>query len=149
MTLHSLENFVPSLLSRPKSRPWMTRELLRTIKRRDRAYQAFRQYPYTKRNLLYLERLKKAIKAKVDTTKRNFIECHITNELQNGNSKPLYNFISKSREQSNYIGCLENTLPERIPDYNLQIFPPLCLMTTLTPYQTLHYKYHHYRLCPW
>jgi len=86
----------------------MTRELLRTIRRRDRAYQAFRQYP-TKRNLLYLERLKKAIKAEVDTTKRNFIACHITNELQNGNSKPLYNFISKSRGQSNHIGCLENT----------------------------------------
>jgi len=90
MTLHSLDNFVLSLLSRLKGRPWMTRELLRTIRKRDRAYQAFRQYP-TKRNLFYLECLKKAVKAEVDTIKRNFIECHITNELQNNNTKPLYN----------------------------------------------------------
>ena len=42
--------------------------------------------------------------------------------MHNGNTKPLFNFISKSRGQSNHIGCLENTLPEHIADFFSTVF---------------------------
>ena len=42
--------------------------------------------------------------------------------MHNGNTKPLFNFVSKSRGQSNHIGCLENTLPKHIADTLAEFF---------------------------
>lgn len=120
-TLFSLKNYVPTLLPRPGGRPWMTRSLLRTIRRRDRAYKTSKQYP-TMQNVLNLDTLKKSVKIEVNKAKTSFIECHITREMHNGNTKPLFNLISKSRGQSNHIGCLENTLPEHIADTFAEFF---------------------------
>lgn len=67
----------------------MTRSILRAIRRRDRSYRAYRKYP-TNTNLISLELLKKSIKAQINQAKTDFIDIHITRELKNGNTKPLY-----------------------------------------------------------
>lgn len=108
-----LVEFVPILLPRPKGKPWMTRSLLRTIRKRDRVYRVVRQHPSSE-NLFHLEHLKQKVKYEVRAAKSNFIEHHITGELENRNTKPLYNLISKSRGQSNHISCLENVSQEDI-----------------------------------
>ena len=105
----SLDKFVPCLLSRPKGRPCFPRSLLRDIRKRDRAYRVYRKYR-TVPNLRSLELLKRGVKIQVSQAKTNFIEIHISDELKSGNTKPLYNFISKSRGKSNRIGCL-NGIP--------------------------------------
>ena len=114
-TIFSLTNFVPTLLPRPRGKPWMTRSLLRTIRKSHRAYKTSRQYP-TEQNISNLDIMKKKVRSEVNKAKTNFIESHVTREMLDGNTKPLFNFISKSRGQSNHIGCLENTPPEHIAD---------------------------------
>ena len=88
-------------------------------------------------NVLNLDTLKKSVKIEVNKAKTSFIEFHIIREMHNGNTKPLFNFVSKSRGQSNHIGCLENTLPKHIADTLAEFFP-LCSVTAPTLYQILH-----------
>ena len=113
--LYSLYNLVPALLARPRGKPWMSRNLIRDIRKRDRAYKVFRLYP-TDKNRNTLESLKKGVKMDIKEAKSNYLEVHVTDEMQQGNTKPLYNLISKSRGQSNHIGCLSGTPPGDIAD---------------------------------
>ena len=128
-TLSALKEFVPTLLSRPRGKPWMSRSLLRNIRKRDRAYQVYKKYP-TQQNFEYLKGMKIAVKTEVSNSKTDFIECHITNELKVGNTKPLYNMINKSRGKSNNISCLENTDPEGIANSLADFFSSVFNETT-------------------
>jgi hypothetical protein len=112
-TLESLSNYVPTLLPRPKGKPWMTRPLLRLIRQRDRVFKRGRLYP-TQENLTLLQNMKLKVKAEVNRAKSDFIAAHITDQLEGGNSKPLYNLIKASRGQSNNISSLENTPQDQI-----------------------------------
>lgn len=114
-TLFSLTHHVPTLLSNPKGKPWMTRSLLRIIRKRNRAYTNAKKYPSVE-NINRLDHLKKSVKCEVIVVRTSFIECHVTQELKHGNNKPLFNYIKKARGQSNHISCMENTPPEGIAD---------------------------------
>ena len=62
------------------------------------------------------------MKIQVSQAKTNFIKIHISDELKSGNTKPLYNFISKSWGKTNCIGCLNGIPPEGIPNSFAQFF---------------------------
>ena len=117
----SVKNYVPSLLPRPKGKPWMTRELLRLIRWRKRIFDRCKKYP-SHENVDLEARLGTEVKKEVRRAKTQFLRTHVSDELKFGNTKPLYNLISRARGQANQISSLESTPKEQIADKLAQFF---------------------------
>ena len=106
---------VPVLLPKPKGKPWMNRELIREIRKRDRIFRRNKKYP-TSDNLQEETEINRKIKNMISKAKSDFLEGHITSELNEGNTKPLFHLINKSRGQANQINCLTGVANEQIAD---------------------------------
>jgi hypothetical protein len=72
-TWESLAKHVPTLLSKPRGNPWMTRPLLRLIRKRNRVYQRCKKHP-TQENFLLESQLKSDVKKAVLKAKSDFIK---------------------------------------------------------------------------
>lgn len=116
---------VPTLLPRPKGKPWMTRNLLRLIRARKRLFERRKKYP-TNDNINLELQLSKRIKHEVKMAKTHFLKKHITDELGVGNSKPLFNLINRSRGQANQISnledCTKDEIPEKLAEYFASVY---------------------------
>ena len=129
-----LEKYVPTSLTQPGGKPWMTRTLIRLIRKRDRVYQRYRQYP-TQENANLLHSLKQSVKQQVNKAKQDYLDFHVTEQLEGGNNKPLYNLIRASRGQANTITSLEGAEPEEIPNFFADFFSSVyssCRLSTPT-----------------
>ena len=113
--IEQAKSHIPTMLVNPKNKPWISRGIIRLIRKRDRAYNVYKTYP-TQENLEYERDLAKEVKSAIRKAKKDYLELHITGELMVGNSKPLYRFISNSRGHSNQINKLEGVSQDEIPD---------------------------------
>jgi hypothetical protein len=112
--------YIPPLLARPRGKPWMTRNLVRLMRKQQRIHRRNKRYP-TSVNIQEESDIKKLVKKEICIAREQFMKGHITDELKVGNSKPLYNLIKRSRGQANQISTLENCplseVPNRLADY--------------------------------
>lgn len=120
-TLESLEKNVPTLLAKPKGKPWITRDILRLIRQRNRAFKRCRKHP-TRQNIALEISLKKEVKKAIAKAKSDFIKNRVCNELEFGNSKPLFNLINKARGKSNHINKLVNTPNDKVAEKLAEFF---------------------------
>ena len=118
---NALTDFVPKLLERPRGKPWMTRELLRLVRQRDRAY---------RNNLDSTTQLEltKSVKRKIFQAKSNYIEDHLSSEILKGNTKPIYNYVRQPRGQAIQMNTLRGVekpdIPDALADYFASVFVP-------------------------
>jgi hypothetical protein len=111
----SLDKHVPKLLNRPKGQSWMIRDLLRAMRQRDDLYTDFLE-----QGIFNDEREKaksKEVKKLIKKAKKDFMDIHVSDELDKGNVKPLYNFINKHKGQSNQISSIKNSAPDQIKEF--------------------------------
>jgi len=113
--LNCANEHIPTLLSRPKGKPWMTRELIRLIRKRDRIFKRNKLYP-TANNIAQENDMNKKVKLAIEKAKCDYMEGHISNQLSEGNTKPFFNLIKQSRGQANQINSLTDTPNECVAD---------------------------------
>ena len=77
--------------------------------------------------------LKLEVKRAVRKAKNDYINTHISGELDNGNSKPLFNLIKKSRGQANQISSLVNTPSDKIADRLAAFFSTVYRKEPMSP----------------
>ena len=104
-----------TLIPRPKGKSWMTRDILRLIRLRKRVFERARKYP-TIMNINTEKEISKLVKLEIKKAKKDFLHSHVSEELRDGNSKPLFNLINRSRGQANQISNLEGCSADRIAD---------------------------------
>lgn len=110
----ALAEDVPTLLSKPKGHPWMTRDLLRTIRQRDDRYADAKADGIIDDAIE--KELAKKVKKDVRKAKSQFLNGHVGESLSNGNTKPLFSYISKHKGKSNQISSIKNAETADIPD---------------------------------
>jgi len=120
----SLEQWVPALLAKPNGKQWITRDLIRLIRQRDRAYKlSKRGSPQTRERHQSVEaELAKQIKREIRVAKSDYIDCHLTSEIKRGNTKPIYSFVSQSRGRSNKINDINSPSGAGISDALAEYF---------------------------
>ena len=105
---------IPCKLGRPKGHPWVTREIVRLVRKRDRMYKRNKRFPsiphYDEYSILCNQIKSLVRKAKTDYQK------HLCAQMEEGNTKPLYNYLTKHSGRSNNISGLKDCTPEEIPD---------------------------------
>ena len=99
----------------------MTRDMLRLMRWRKRVFECCKKYP-THENIQLEARFKAEVKTEVLRAKKDLLKGHVSEQLEHGNSKPLFNFISRLRGQANQISSLENTLKEQIAEKLAKLF---------------------------
>lgn len=124
-TVSLAKTHIPVLLTNPKNKAWITRDIIRLIRKRDRVFQRCKEYPTTE-NILLEKQLAKEVKTRVRKAKSDFLKLHITGQLSVGNTKPLYKFISNNRGHSNTIcsldGVDQNDIPNTLAQYFSSVF---------------------------
>lgn len=93
----------------------MTRDIKRQIAKRDRLFDRNERFPSIANEQEY-DNICSQIKANVKNAKASYLKDHLTKQLEEGNSKPLYNYLSKNSGRSNSITGLKDTPTEEIPD---------------------------------
>lgn len=105
---------IPGKLARPKGHPWVSREIVRLVRRRDRMFKRNKRFPsiahYDEYSVLCSQ-----IKTLVRKAKSNYHQ-HLSTQMENGNTKPLYNYLTKHSGRSNNISGLKDSSPEDIPN---------------------------------
>lgn len=111
-TSHDALSTIPCFLPKPKGHPWITRKIKSLIRKRDRVYARYKMFPSLS-SREELENIKKSIRIqcrKAKTTYQNRLSCL----MEGGNTKPLYNYMNRSKGQSNYISSLQDTPSDQI-----------------------------------
>ena len=104
--LKAAHNNIPTKRRVPRPNPWVTKKTKREIARRRRWHRVSIQYP-TEGNLERVKQQSKYCKKLVNSDYNSFINGHICNKLEGGNTKPLFKFISNRRGNSNTIKRLD------------------------------------------
>lgn len=110
---------IPKVKCKPKqARPWITKNTIRQMRKRQRLYKVTQKYP-SSQNTVNLREQSKMCKKLVRDDYNNHLNKHICNELDSGNTKPLFKFIADKRGQKNTIknldGC-DNENPNDVPN---------------------------------
>ena len=101
-------------LAKPTGQPWITRSIVRLIRKRRRLYRKCRVYP----SIAHLDELEvatKKIKWLVADAKSDYINNHLSKQMEEGNSKPFFNYLNKHSGRSNNIMNLANCESDDIP----------------------------------
>ena len=113
-TWHKIENTIkqaldsiPGKLSRPKGHPWVDRDIVRMIRRRDRMFKRNCRFPSIAHELEY-DNLCLELKKRIRSAKTHYLK-HLSDQLESGNSKPLYNYLQRNSGRSNKITGLADT----------------------------------------
>ena len=86
------DQYIPTKLARPGGKPWMTRELVRLIRHRDRLFRRNKKYP-TSVNLREEREINKSVAHEITKAKKHYLNEHVEKQLSNGNTKPLFSYI--------------------------------------------------------
>ena len=121
----SLEFYVPTYTCSPHNKPWGNRGLKRLIDKSKRAYRNMKKQPFS--YLIRRERdLSLQVKSEVRKLKSEFLSDYLTQNLEEGNTKPLFAHIKRSRGQSNNINRLKDTdndqIAARLAEHFSQVF---------------------------
>ena len=126
-TVHeALDKHVPKLLDKPKGQPWMTRSIKRLMRQSCNVYRSNKTSKNPDFELQKL--LENTVKKEICSAKKQFIDTHLTEELTNGNTKPLFRYINKHKGESNQISSLDtaetDTIPNVLADFFASVFTP-------------------------
>ena len=105
---------IPGKLSRPKGHPWVDRDIVRMIRRRDRMFKRNCRFPSIAHELEY-DNLCLDLKKRIRYAKTHYLK-HLSDQLESGNSKPLYNYLQRNSGRSNKITGLSDTDTSDIAD---------------------------------
>ena len=115
---------IPRKLSRPKGHPWINRQIVRLIRKRDRMYKRNKRFPSITHYDEYIE-LCSLIKSRVRQAKTQY-QNHLAEQMEEGNTKPLYNYLTKHSGRSNNINglkdCSTDDIPDRFADHFSSVF---------------------------
>ena len=114
-TMHAALDEVPKRLPHPKGHPWISRHLARLTRKRARLYTRNKNFPSIKHED-ELDNLNAEIASKLSKAKADYLKNNLAKQMQEGNSKPLYNYLKRNSGRSNNIVSLQNTEPEHIPN---------------------------------
>ena len=121
----SLQMHVPTYRCSHNDKPWFNRSLKRLINKSKRAFQLMKNEPYSY-HIKKEKDISRQIKSEVRRLKADFLANHITDNLENGNSKPLFAHIKRSRGQSSHINRLKDTpndlIATKLADYFAQVY---------------------------
>jgi hypothetical protein len=100
-TIKSLmENFVPQRPPKsPKQKPWMTREVITTINRRNRAFKKWRKHPSTENKENYTK-LRSSCQQKIRQSHRAYTESIFTPDSQDSARSNFWNYVKHKRKDS-------------------------------------------------
>lgn len=87
------ERSIPSYSRKIRNKHWIKQTTIRNIRRRNRLFKTYSSYP-TEENRTILMSASKLCKSLISADYKAFLNGHICNELEDGNTKPLYSFIS-------------------------------------------------------
>ena len=93
------ENHVPKLKIR-KYKPWWNRELKHLMKLKETPYQEMKKVP-TSTNIKLEKYYSRQLKIEIGKAKSYYMKTHITDNLESGNTKPLFAHINQAKGQSN------------------------------------------------
>ena len=106
--LETSKQYIPNYPSKSRKKHWITRRTLTEINRRKRKKKKLRKH-YSLANLIDLQTQSDYCKKLVDDDYNRYINTHICNKLDEGNSKPLFKFISNKKGQNNTIKCVADS----------------------------------------
>ena len=119
---------IPSRSRKPNPSPWITKETDREIQRRRRWHKTAREHN-TEENKERLRLQSRYCDKLVNRDYNNFINRHICDKLESGDTKPLFKFIANRRGNSNTIkqldGCADDSdqsIAERFADGFCSVF---------------------------
>ena len=116
---------VPTYRCSHNDKPWFNRSLKRLINKSKRAFQLMKNEPYSY-HIKKEKDLSRQIKSEVRRLKADFLANHITENLENGNLKPLFAHIKRSRGQSSHFNRLKDTpndlIATKLADYFAQVY---------------------------
>ena len=101
---------IPCKLSRPKGHPWINHQIVRLIRKRDRN----KLFPSIAHYDEYIE-LCSLIKSRVRQAKTQY-QNHLAEQMEEGNIKPLYNYLTKHSGRSNNTNGRKDCSTDDIPD---------------------------------
>ena len=110
-----LDNHVPKLKIRKKDKPWWNQELKHLMKLKETAYQEMKKVP-TSTNIKLERYYSHQLKVEIRKAKAHYMKTHITDNLESGNTKPLFAHINQAKGQSNCINSIQDTTYDKIPD---------------------------------
>ena len=116
---------IPGKLSRPKGHPWVDRDIVRMIRRRDRMFKRNCRFPSIAHELEY-DNLCLDLKKRIRYAKTHYLK-HLSDQLESGNSKPLYNYLQRNSGRSNKITGLSDTDTSDIADKPINLWITLHL----------------------
>ena len=108
--LQTAHNHIPFKFRKHKSELWITNETKREIRKRKSLHLACLDDP-TPYNLLKHNEQSHYCKKLCNRDYNSYINNHICNKLEHGDSKPLYRFIASKRGSSNIVNQLDNVPP--------------------------------------
>lgn len=106
---------IPGKLAKPRGQPWINRNIVRMIRKKCRLYNRNKNFPSIAHQD-ELDSLCKLLKQNIKDAKADYLKNHLTNQMEEGNTKPLYNYLNKHSGRSNCITSLTNSEPHEIPD---------------------------------
>ena len=78
---------IPGKLSKPNNNPWITRNIVRMIRKRCRVYKRNERFPSIA-NQAELDELCAIVKSEIHKAKADYLENHLCKQMEEGNSKP-------------------------------------------------------------
>ena len=114
-TTDTVMDSLPTILPKPNGQPWITRQIARKVRKRGRLFTRNENYPSIKHQD-ELDEYSSALEREIKKAKSDYLKNHLTQQLEDGNSKPLYNYLKKNSGRSNNIAGLKDTRTEDIPD---------------------------------
>lgn len=113
--LHTANKNIPNRPRKPTSKHWMSKNTEKEIARRRRWHKTSKIFN-TKFNRERVQKQSKLCNFLVNKDYNAFLNSHICAKLENGDTKPLFKFISNRRGNTNTIkklnGCKENSAAE-------------------------------------
>ena len=106
---------IPSVLPRPNGQPWITRNIVRKLRKLKRLYDKTNNFPSIKHQKEHDDYVRE-VNRDISQAKADYIKNHLTKTMEEGNSKPLYNYLKKHTGRSNNIAGLKNTDCDNIPN---------------------------------
>ena len=106
---------IPGKLSKPNNNPWITRNIVRMIRKRCRVYKRNERFPSIA-NQAELDELCAIVKSEIHKAKADYLENHLCKQMEEGNSKPLFNYLNRHKGRSNNISSLKDSEQHEIPD---------------------------------
>ena len=106
---------IPGKLAKPNNNPWITRNIVRLIRKRCRVFKRNERFPSIA-NQAELDEICAVVKTEVHKAKSDYLKNHLCKQMEEGNSKPLFNYLNRHKGRSNNITSLKDSEPHEIPD---------------------------------